>query len=734
MLEKAAKKRGVDVEVVQITPKLDIETQAKSLGDVIIYRSTFLDHEIGRPALGLYLSNRIVINDTVFRFAHTPQKFYQQNKLSNCGTTKRYTIPTYLVKTGRTPAEVIKHNKLKFPLILKPNQGAMGIGVELLKYKKDSKINKPVEKDTVLQPFIKNIGDWRVLVLGGVPLGAIKRVAKEGSHLNNISQGASAVVEKDSRVQSVVYNMAVKATAAMGLKFAGVDIIQNAETGKYHILETNSVPQWDGDYGFQSMTGINVADEIIDYAISLYERRNVKSPKRLVEENYKKNIIHFPSDAFHFTSRLWLWNGDKWAREYLDKYKERYIGLDEASTQKIVDYIFSRPTEIEPENVRSPHRLPYYKKYPELRTYIPLLFRLLFAEAIYGIDIRPYIAEKISDEDFLKLFHKLINDPDAIRVLSTHTANYFYLLKYYFKGRLSKSTATVVDPGEILDISRSYEINIERGEMDQTTAVKMKIYLLTHVIIGESRFYQRVVRLRAFRKLCEEIELTIGKSYADVTLDNKLEFLVCCKITGHKSYLRPIILNEAKASLSWAGNYLVDTLNNYADQQKGHNIRNSEHRNVLYLMARSDLKISDDTKAKAIRIEPKEIGRLMRVELPNFGVRLIARVDSGATQCSLAVSNIEENNGSLSFCIGRPSDAFYTGQVITVPEYRKQIVKTTTKSDEERYAITLNIKLKREEYTINCTLANRSHMLYPMLIGRALLRGRFVVNTAKQFV
>lgn len=131
-----------------------------------------------------------------------------------------------------------------FPCIMKARFGSHGNNnyvVESL-----DEIKKILQEDPeityVLQRFIANDGDYRILLVGGEEL-IIGRSASGESHLNNTSQGGSAShidpqilpegLLKDAHAIAEYYRMAI----------AGVDAIQSKETGAYYFLEVNAQPQ-----------------------------------------------------------------------------------------------------------------------------------------------------------------------------------------------------------------------------------------------------------------------------------------------------------------------------------------------------------------------------------------------------------------------------------------------------------------------------------------------------------
>lgn len=94
----------------------------------------------------------------------------------------------------------------------------------------------------VLQRFIPNDGDYRVLIIGDEVL-IIGRSAVGDSHLNNTSQGGEAILIPVDQLPAKVIEDAKKIMKHLGMTIAGVDAIANKETGEYSFLEVNAQPQ-----------------------------------------------------------------------------------------------------------------------------------------------------------------------------------------------------------------------------------------------------------------------------------------------------------------------------------------------------------------------------------------------------------------------------------------------------------------------------------------------------------
>jgi glutathione synthase/RimK-type ligase-like ATP-grasp enzyme len=83
------------------------------------------------------------------------------------------------------------------------------------------------------------------------------------SWLNNVARGASC---EHIDLNDDLANLAVKATAALAMDYAGVDIIQDKD-GHYTVIEVNSIPAWKG---LESVCDINVAQVLADDLINRY--------------------------------------------------------------------------------------------------------------------------------------------------------------------------------------------------------------------------------------------------------------------------------------------------------------------------------------------------------------------------------------------------------------------------------------------------------------------------------
>ena len=130
--------------------------------------------------------------------------------------------------------------------------------------------------------------------------------------------------------------------------------------------------------------------------------------------------------------------------------------------------------------------------------------------------------------------------------------------------------------------------------------------------------------------------------------------------------------------------------------------------------------------------DPKIIGRTVKLSIPAADIfDLPAKVDTGADSSSIWASNIQEDNGTLSFTLLNPSSDKYTGKEIKTTDYIKVIVKNSFGESERRYGVYFSVDIEGKRVKARFSLANRQLKSYPALIGRRLLNKKFLVDVSK---
>jgi len=132
---------------------------------------------------------------------------------------------------------------------------------------------------------------------------------------------------------------------------------------------------------------------------------------------------------------------------------------------------------------------------------------------------------------------------------------------------------------------------------------------------------------------------------------------------------------------------------------------------------------------------PIVIGQSEYIDFPEQGIAKVpARIDTGARTSALWASNIIEKDGTLHFCLFGEASPLYNGAVITVDDYELRAVTPSNGITEERYAVLLLVCIAGRTIRAHFTLADRSTQKYPVLVGRNILRGKFIVDIKRNHV
>jgi ribosomal protein S6--L-glutamate ligase len=164
------------------------------------------------------------------------------------------------------------------PLVIKLLEGTQGLGVVLANTNSAAKsvieAFSSLKANILIQEFIEEAGgaDIRAFIVNGKVVAAMKRQGAAGEFRSNLHQGGFATPIELSKKES---SAAIKAARAMGLKVAGVDMLQS-KRGPL-IMEVNSSP---GLEGIEKCTKIDVAGHVIDYLESALEKREKRKKEK----------------------------------------------------------------------------------------------------------------------------------------------------------------------------------------------------------------------------------------------------------------------------------------------------------------------------------------------------------------------------------------------------------------------------------------------------------------------
>lgn len=139
------------------------------------------------------------------------------------------------------------------------------------------------------------------------------------------------------------------------------------------------------------------------------------------------------------------------------------------------------------------------------------------------------------------------------------------------------------------------------------------------------------------------------------------------------------------------------------------------------------------------KIRPKQvIGKSETIDFPDLGLSNIsAKIDTGAYTSALHCHDIHEIDGILYFKFLDPSHPVYSKKQQQFTEFSQKEIKNSFGETERRYIIKTRVRIGKRVINSVISLTNRGTMRFPVLIGRKLLKRRFVVdvefeNIAKQ--
>lgn len=270
-LERAASARGYTatilpyedlVATIGSAPSLRSRTTELDEMDVVLARiipSGSLEQIVFRVDALHRLEDRgtLVVNSPR-AIERTVDKFWTSALLEQCGIL---TPATVVCESPEAASAAVRRLG---DVIVKPLFGSMGLGmVRVCDEEMAYRVFRTIEQIRgvyYLQQTIDHDGaDLRAFVIGSRVLGAIQR--RSPGWRTNLARGGTA---EPVTLEADQVNLAVRAAAAVGAEYAGVDLLP-ARDGRTYVLEVNGIPGWKG---LQQATGIDVAGALLDYLAS----------------------------------------------------------------------------------------------------------------------------------------------------------------------------------------------------------------------------------------------------------------------------------------------------------------------------------------------------------------------------------------------------------------------------------------------------------------------------------
>jgi ribosomal protein S6--L-glutamate ligase len=182
------------------------------------------------------------------------------------------------------------------PVVIKLLEGTQGVGVILAETNKVAEAIvetlQSTRQNVLIQKFVAESRgrDIRAFVVGDRVVAAMRRVAQGQEFRSNVHRGGTA---EPVELDEAFANVAVRAAQIMGLRVAGVDMLESSEGPK--IMEVNSSP---GLEGIEGATQRDVAGAVIDYTLAQVSFPELDIRQRLtVSRGYGVAELSIPSGS-----------------------------------------------------------------------------------------------------------------------------------------------------------------------------------------------------------------------------------------------------------------------------------------------------------------------------------------------------------------------------------------------------------------------------------------------------
>jgi hypothetical protein len=133
------------------------------------------------------------------------------------------------------------------------------------------------------------------------------------------------------------------------------------------------------------------------------------------------------------------------------------------------------------------------------------------------------------------------------------------------------------------------------------------------------------------------------------------------------------------------------------------------------------------------------IGRVERVDFPTFGLAAVeAKVDTGARTSSIHCADVKvederpDGRRDITFTLLDPEHPDYNGRRFRARGVGTRVVRSSNGEEEERHVVETEVIVAGRTLRTQFTLADREGMVYPVLLGRRLLHGNFLVDVARR--
>ena len=258
-LERAAKKRGIELRIKTSDSLAGIvgERICEEPLDFVLFwdKDIHLAHRLEAEGVRLYNSARAIeICDSKALTATA--------LVGKVATPRTIIAPKTFEGLGYTKREFVENatRVLGLPMIIKEAYGSFGAQVYLASTLDEAKkiVSSLGHKDFIMQEFIAESRgrDVRVNVVGGRVVSAMERYNDSDFRSNITNGGKMRAAELTPEIEAA----AIRAAEAIGLDFAGVDVLFGKDGPV--VCEVNSNPHFKSSL---ECTGVDMSEKIMDY-------------------------------------------------------------------------------------------------------------------------------------------------------------------------------------------------------------------------------------------------------------------------------------------------------------------------------------------------------------------------------------------------------------------------------------------------------------------------------------
>ena len=261
LLSDAFKKRGVSLSIKRAQDiSLEVGKDIKNKPDFAIFwdKDIYLAERLEEQGIRLFNNARSIY------LCDNKIAMYQELAKQQIRIPRTLIAPKTFEGLGYTDLAFLKEagDQLGWPLVIKEAYGSFGEQVYLANDIKEAEqiVNRIGYKDFLMQEFVASSKgrDIRINIVGDQAVVSMLRENKNDFR-SNISNGGTGT-KYEPREEYI--ELALKAAKALGLSFAGVDVMFG-ENGPI-ICEVNSNPQFASTL---KATGVNLAEYIADYIL-----------------------------------------------------------------------------------------------------------------------------------------------------------------------------------------------------------------------------------------------------------------------------------------------------------------------------------------------------------------------------------------------------------------------------------------------------------------------------------